>query len=219
MTRPSTFATSSPPAPGAWKRKLKRAGLILIVLLAAYFGGLITWLYRNWTELDSVETGPTPSVVVAIKQLARLETSSFHIEKVIDLADKQSLLFGLIEAEDAILLVAVGEVIAGVDLALVDAADIEIDPEKRSARIALPAPQVFSSHLDPARSYVHKRSTDALAQRSKDLEAKARAQAVKVIRKAAEDAGILDVARRNAYRTVVGLIRSLGYDQVEVTWK
>jgi hypothetical protein len=40
---------------------------------------------------------PTPNVLVAVKDLARLESASFHMERVIDLTDKQSRLFGLIE--------------------------------------------------------------------------------------------------------------------------
>ena len=66
---------------------------------------------------------PTPNVLVAVKDLARLESATFHMERVIDLSDKQSLLFGLVQSEDAILLVAVADVSAGVDLQKLDASD------------------------------------------------------------------------------------------------
>jgi len=59
---------------------------------------------------------PTPDVLVAVRDLARLESASFHMERVIDLSDKQSKLWGMINTEDAILLVAVAEVTAGIDL-------------------------------------------------------------------------------------------------------
>src|SRR5262245_21540842 len=60
---------------------------------------------------------PSPNVVRAIRDLSRLEGAEYHMERVVDLSEKQSRFFGLIEAEDAILLVAAGDVIAGVDLA------------------------------------------------------------------------------------------------------
>jgi len=43
---------------------------------------------------------------VAVRDLARLESVAYHVERVIDVRDKQSLLFGLLKTEDAILLVA-----------------------------------------------------------------------------------------------------------------
>src|SRR5450755_1486514 len=71
---------------------------------------------------------PTPNVLLAIQDLARLESASFHMERVIDLTDKQSRLFGLIQSEDAILLVAVADVSAGVDLQKLTTDDIAVNP-------------------------------------------------------------------------------------------
>src|SRR4051794_32143319 len=91
---------------------------------------------------------PTPDVLVAVRDLARLESASFHMERVIDLSDKQSKMWGLISTEDAILLVAVAEVTAGIDLSKLTAADVVVDPVGRSARIHLPAPEVLHAALD-----------------------------------------------------------------------
>src|SRR6187551_80523 len=67
-------------------------------------------------EKSTVELKPGPSVLLAVQALARLEGASYHMQRVIDLREKQSRFWGLIEAEDAILLVASGEVTAGIDL-------------------------------------------------------------------------------------------------------
>src|SRR5450432_3255462 len=91
---------------------------------------------------------PTPNVLLAIQDLARLESASFHMERVIDLTDKQSQLFGLIQTEDAILLVAVANVSAGVDLQKLTTKDIVADPAKKTATITLPAPEIFHAELD-----------------------------------------------------------------------
>ena len=159
---------------------------------------------------------PTPNVLVAVKDLARLESASFHMERVIDLSDKQSHLFGLVQSEDAILLVAVADVSAGVDLQQLQAADIVAEPAAKRVTITLPAPEVFHAELDNAKTYVHARHTGALAARKENLETRARQEAERSLIEAALQAGILNRAAQNAQRAVEGLVRGLGYSEVEV---
>lgn len=161
---------------------------------------------------------PTPDVIVAIRDLARLQTAEYHVERVIDLKDRQQRLFGLIESEDAILLVAAGDVTAGIDLATMEAADVQVDPGAGTAVLTLPAPQVLSTRLDNDRTYVHSRVTDTLAQRSETLETRARQIAEETLTEAAISGGILDRAGANAERTLRVLVESLGYRQVEIRW-
>jgi hypothetical protein len=162
---------------------------------------------------------PTPTVVLAVRDLSRLESESYHVEKVVELTDAQSKLFGLVEAKDAILLVAVGDVVAGVDLSNLSDADVRADDATHSARVTLPAPEVFSSSLDEAQTHVYERRTDVLASRNETLEGQARSEAEKQMRQAAVDQGILTRAKANAERTVRGLLRSLGFTSVDVQWK
>src|SRR4051812_20233284 len=160
---------------------------------------------------------PTPDVLVAVRDLARLESASFHMERVIDLSDKQSKLWGMISTEDAILLVAVAEVTAGIDLSKLTAADVVVDPARRSARINLPAPEVLHAALDNDKTYVHSRKTGTLADRHENLESRARKEAERTLVESAQQAGLLKRASDNARRTVEALVHSLGYDKVEVT--
>ncbi len=156
----------------------------------------------------------SPAVLVAIRDLARLESAEFHMERVVDFRERQSHLFGLLEAEDALLLVAAGEVVAGVDLAGLREGDVRVDGPK--AVVTLPAPVVFSTRLDAQRTYVHSRRTDLLARRVEALEGRAREEAERTLQRGAEEAGILARARQNAARTVQVLVTSLGYDEVTV---
>lgn len=156
------------------------------------------------------------AMVAAIRDLARLQTTSFHMERVIDLQQRQRTLFGLVESTDAILLVAAAEVEAGVDLARMQDGDVVVDLEARTAVITLPAPEIFSARLDNERTYVHTRRTDALAARSEQLETRARREAERSLEEAAVAAGILVRARDNARTAVATLVRALGYDRVEV---
>lgn len=161
---------------------------------------------------------PTPTVVLAVRDLSRLESASYHVEKVVELTDPQTKLFGLVEAKDAILLVAVGDVVAGVDLSKLSDADVQADDVAHSVRVTLPAAEVFSASLDEAQTHVYERRTDVLASRNETLEGLARTEAEKQMRQAAIDEGILARAKTNAERTVRGLLRSLGFTIVDVRW-
>ncbi len=188
---------------------------VLVIAAVAVLGALLFW--RPFESATSLRA--TPSVVLAVRDLARLETAEYHIERVIDLRDQQSLLFGLIKTQDAILFVAVGQVTAGVDLGALTDGDVVVDQTQGRANITLPAAIVFSTRLDNERSWVYARSTDVLAQRHEDLETRARQEAERTLEQAALDGGILERARLNAERTVATFVRSLGYTTVTVTSK
>lgn len=202
---------------------VRRAAAVVLGFVALIFGaamGTLSWhaCRPPPAPRDTLVVRPTADVVVAMRDLARLESAQFHMERVIDLRDQQSRLFGLVQAEDAILMVAAGDVVAGVDLTEMRDGDVVIDAERRTATVTLPPPRVLSTRLDNERTFVHTRSTDALARRREDLETRARQEAERTIAQSAIEAGILDRARANAARTVETLVRSLGYERVEVRW-
>jgi hypothetical protein len=157
-----------------------------------------------------------PDVITQVRELARLEGVSFHVERVVDLKDAQRTLFGLMPANDAILLVASGEVIAGVDLAKLQPEDVVVSSDRQSVTIHLPPAEVFSARLDNERTYVHTRKTDLLAQRKESLETQARLAAEQTLQEAAEDEGIKQRAQESVARTVKSLVRSLGFSEVRV---
>ena len=198
------------------------AALVLSLLIAA---GALVWfsvqqarrpLLPDFAAQHTEQLVAAPSVLIAVRDLARLETVSFHMERVIDLKDQQSLFFGAIAVEDAILLVAAGDVVAGVDLAKLAESDIQLDPTTHRVQLSLPAPEILAVKLDSQRTYVHSRHTDLLAVRELDLETRARQRAEEAIRAAAIEAGILRRARQNAEQVLNALLRSLGYQHVEL---
>jgi hypothetical protein len=187
-------------------------GALALVAIVALAVVAVVRPFESPTALRS-----TPSVVVAVRDLARLESVEYHVERVIDLRDRQSLLFGLIRTQDAILFVAVGEVTAGVDLAALKDGDVVADRAAGTAAVTLPPARVLSTRLDNERSWVYARTTDVLAQRHEDLETRARQEAERTLEQSAVSGGILDRARSNAEHTVAALVRSLGYTTVTVT--
>lgn len=199
-----------------------RAGLALVAVLvaAAGFGAAYRWSKPQPllppVSSEHVVMKSTPSVILAVRDLQRLESAELHMERVMDVRNKESHLFGLLNSEDALLLVAAGDVVAGVDLAAMKEGDVETDWNARKVKVVLPAPKIFSSRLDNEHTYVYSRNVDLLAKRKETLESEARTQAEKELAKAATDAGILERANRNASRTVEGLVRALGYEHVEI---
>lgn len=219
--------TGGSPAPGPdgagrLLRGVRWATAVLLLMVAAFVGSsFVTCAFHLASPDDGTGSAttivrPTPDVVVAVRDLARLESTAYHIERVIDLRDRQERLFGLVQAEDAILLVASGQVTAGVDLTRMRDGDVVVDPEAGTAEILLPAPEILSTRLDNDRTYVHARATDVMARRDETLETRARQEAERTLEEAAIEAGILARARWNAEQTVGTLVRSLGYDRVTI---
>ena len=200
-----------------------RAGCLVLgaILIGMGIGALVMGALGESEEppetVDVLQ--PTPNVIVAIEDLARLETTSFHVERVIDLVARQRQVFGLVEAEDAILLVAAGDITAGVDLTKMRDGDVVVDVQRRRATVTLPPPEIFAATLDNESTYVHTRDTDALARRDPHLETRARREAERTLRESAIEGGILERAGANAETAVRTLVRSLGYDTIDIRWR
>lgn len=195
-----------------------KAGWILLLVVvggAAYFAGARERVEPPPSKTTMLEH-PMPSVVLAVQSLARLESVSFHMERVVDLTRKDQKLWGLVETEDNILLVAVGDVEAGVDLGKLKQQDVTIDEATKKARIVLPPAEIFAARLDNDRTYVHSRHTDVLSKKDVQLETEARRRAERSIREGALEAGILEQAEDSAINTVRSLAQSLGYTIVTV---
>ncbi|WP_437765325.1 DUF4230 domain-containing protein [Sorangium sp. So ce281] len=198
-----------------------RIALLVVALFASVGFGALVVAPRLGAPAPSsgVVARPSPALVIAIRDLSRLETTEVHVEKVVDLADRQSRLFGLVQATDALLLVAVGHVTIGVDLARIGEGDIAMDPETGVARLTLPAPEVFSTRLDEDETYVYTRSTSLLARRNEQLEARARKEATAAIEKAALEGNVMTRAKAQAERQITALATQLGAKRVEIRWR
>jgi hypothetical protein len=192
------------------------SSLLAIVTLAV--GLLLGYFAPGWFK-GAKPPAPSPDVITQVRELSRLEGVSYHVERVVDLKDKQQALFGLVTAEDAILLVASGDVTAGVDLGKLAPGDVSVSPDRKKVTLHLPPVEIFSARLDNDRTYVHTRKTDALAERKESLETDARRAAEQTLRAAAEEAGIVKRAQESVERTVRSLVRSLGFSEVEVDFR
>jgi hypothetical protein len=154
---------------------------------------------------------PNPVTIVrSVRSLARLETIEYAIEKVITAETGQGALASLFG--DRLILVAHGEVLAGVDLNKLGPKDMWLEGEV--LYVDLPEAEIFEASLDNEKTYVYSRERGLLTRGGLSLEGNARSAAEDEIEKAAMENGILDQARRNAEAYLYGFLVQLGYPEV-----
>jgi hypothetical protein len=195
--------------------------LAFFVVLSATAVTLVL-VVRSWLTPPPpsvITVRATPDILIAVRDLARLETAEVHVEKVIDLTDQQSRMFGLIRATDALLLVAVGRATLGVDLSKLGEGDVSMDAASKTAHLRLPPPELLQAGLDEKATYVYTRSTSLLARRNEQLESEARREAVESIKKAALAPDMVARAKAQAEKQLRSLITQLGAERVEITWR
>jgi Protein of unknown function (DUF4230) len=154
---------------------------------------------------------PSPiSILREVRNLSRLETIQFSIERVIT-AESGHGVFGPLLG-DRLLFVGHGDVIAGVDLAKLGPDDL--NTSEGVLYVHLPEAEIFSASLDNEKSYIYNRETGLFTKGDINLETNARRAAEVEIQKAALEDGILEVARQNAETYLYGMFRELGFSEI-----
>jgi hypothetical protein len=154
-----------------------------------------------------------PTVVRQIQQLQRLETVNYSLDKIIS-GERSNPYLPKFLVGDRLLLVMHGQVIAGIDLAGVQPADVTVAGDKVS--IKLPAAEVFTTSLDNTKTRVYSRETGLLSSTDPFLESEVRQEAERQLTEAALQDGILAMAAQNGKTTIAGLLRGIGFREVEV---
>jgi hypothetical protein len=197
------------------------AALLLGVLLSLLIAPALAGRGRGfWTQMADFVTRrdtrfhlESPSVVMKIRELNRLETVTYSIDKIVE-GDRESILFPSFLAGDKIILVAHGEVIAGVDLSKLQPGDVSVSGQ--SVRVRLPKAEILTTRIDNQATRVYSRSTGLLVSADPNLESQVRAVAEQQIGQAAMDEGILSKARQGAKTSVAALLSALGFQSVDV---
>jgi hypothetical protein len=194
------------------------AGALLGFLAIASLGHLAHAGF--WNSFASFVTGrsttidtSSPSVVEKIRQLSRLESVVYSLDKIVEGEHKSSYIPDFLVG-DKLILVAHGEVIAGVDLQQLKPADVSVNGD--SIHVKLPAPQVFTTRIDNSQTKVYSRITGMLVNPDVNLESQVRQAAEQQMTQAALDDGILTKAHANAQTAVTALLYGLGFHKVDV---
>jgi len=204
---------------GAWI-----LGILLGATLAVILIGALIWLttglgvlhalsvLRNSTSQTQINVDQ-PTVVRQVQQLRRLETVNYTMDKIISGEHSNPYLPKFLVG-DRLLLVVHGEVIAGVALGGVLSGDVTVAGDKVTIR--LPAAEVFTTNLDNSKTRVYSRETGLLSSTDPFLESEVRQEAVRQLTEAALQDGILKTAADNGRATIAGLLRGLGFRDVNV---
>jgi hypothetical protein len=191
-------------------------GLIIGVLLIPFLAAravLSTPLGRLLNGRSTRIDTSSASVVDKIRQLNRLESVDYSIDKIVE-GNHQAQGLPDFLAGDRLLLIAHGEVIAGVDLSRLDPKAVQVNGN--AVHVRLPEPQVLVTRIDNTRTRVYERTTGILVPTDPNLETQVRQAAEQQITQAAIDDKILDKARQNARVSVTGLLYALGFHTVDV---
>jgi hypothetical protein len=206
-------------------------GGVTVVLLFMLFGRQVlngitqSVPERVRTEVQRVVATPTPKVVDRggtirqIQALNRLETQQYSIERVVEASVERGNFLDAFLGE-RLLLIASGDVVAGVDLAKLQESDVDISADGESITLRLPPSEVFSARLDNDRTQVYDRQTGIGTQltggQDPTLETQARQEAERQIFAAACEDGAMQKAADEAQRSMEAFLRLLEFENVTV---
>ena len=155
-------------------------------------------------------TGPV--VVEGIRELDQLATVRWTESVPVTKESGGDLLDRLFSGEK-VLVIATGNVEAGVDLGDIHKGDVSVDGD--TVTINLPEAEILSASLDEEKTRVYDRDFSPLNFRpDDDLVEEARLRAVKKIAASARENGILDTAEGNAEDSIHAFVTTLGFEEV-----
>lgn len=163
-------------------------------------------------------------IVQQIRQSSELTTASFTMQAVVP-AQQDATVSGFVFGTTKLLYIAHGEVKAGVDLARLDPAQIQLRATEadngsvNGVRIQLPIAQVLDQKIDVNRSQVYDYNRGFLGlgpDTGPALQSLAQQTALLTITTAACEAGILERASDRAKLVVTQLLQAAGHQNVVV---
>src|SRR5215212_2109915 len=221
-----------PPPPG-WTppRRRSRVRLVAVVLLAlvlfvavSSLSGLRLWpSFPNPFATRQVDRSQ-PVLLKAIEDLEVYKAATGNFQVVVDLEESTRGIPLAIKGQRT-LFVAGGSVDAEVDFSTLDEGAIKVSGDGKRAEITLPHARLTKARVDPEQSRVFSRerglldrlgsvlSDNPTSERELYRLAQARMQA------AAAESDLRAQAERNTRAMLEGMLRSLGYTEVKVTFR
>jgi hypothetical protein len=198
---------------------MDRKRVLLLALFALGLAALISFLSAFLAvRLQGGRTGRTPlttaTIIQRVQALSEMVTIKYVLEKVVVLEDPKYL-GGLIPlGENRIILLAQGQVKAGVDFSKLAPGDVSISGH--TIVLTLPRARVTDAYLVEQRTQVLDYHTGLLVPFDKALEQTARRNALTEITRAARQNGIEEEATRQACQQMTHFLQALGFTEVEV---
>jgi hypothetical protein len=203
-------------------RWAKLVGVLVVVLVLVLTG---LRLLHRLDDVFGTETHDRsgPALLKSVRDLSRYDAASGNFQVVVDLEKDTKYLPDAIRGSRT-LYIGAGNVDAYVDLGKVGSGDVRVNDERTSATLRLPHARLGSPALDTDRSYAVSKQR-GLLDRLGDLfsdnpndERAVRKLAARHIGEAAKDSGLTARAERNTTDMLRGLLRSLGFKDVRVSY-
>ncbi|MFZ3554405.1 DUF4230 domain-containing protein [Streptomyces sp. BH055] len=200
-----------------------KAAVVLCVVLAVVLTGL--GMVHRLGDVFGTETHDRsgPALLKSVRDLSRYEAAAGNYQVVVDLDKDSKYLPDAIQGTRT-LYVGAGSVNAYVDLGRIDPGDVRVNDDRTSATLRLPHARLAAPVLDTDRSYAVAKQR-GLLDRLGDLfsdnpgdEKAVRQLAARHIGEAARDSHLTGRAERNTTEMLRGLLRSLGFREVNVSY-
>jgi hypothetical protein len=204
-----------------WAKAVSAVVLVLVV----FFAGIRLSVLPGLKDLFGTETHDRsgPALLQSIQDMSRYDAASGNFQVVVDLEKDTQYLPDAIRGSRT-LYIGAGTVDAYVDLGKVGKDDVTVNGDRTSATLRLPHAALGKPALDPDRSYAVSKQR-GLLDRLGDLfsdnpnsEQAVQKLAVKHIGDAARDSGLTRRAETNTTDMLDGLLRSLGFKEVQVSY-
>jgi hypothetical protein len=209
--------------------RLRRLTALVAVIAAAVIAILLVLStvhllpqFRNPFAETTVDRS-SPAVLKSISKLSRYEAASGSFQVVVNLEQRTSWLPAFIEGTQT-LFVGHGTDIAFVDFSKLKGSAIKVSHNRTQVAIKMPKARLEPAVLNVQRSYVFA-EVHGLLNRignffagNPDSQHQVYVLAQKKIQTAAQHSELLTQAQRNTRTMLIGLMRSLGFHQVTVTF-
>ncbi len=204
-----------------WFRPFCLAVLVLLLLNTIVVGVIIVLLVRQVISIppnliSALTGGPAQTTITAttvldkIQSLSSLVTTRYNYSSLVTSnRDMPGILNGLYG--DKLIMVAVGQVDAGIDLHKVTATG-----NGDSMTITLPPPELQSCSLDEKNSYVVSRETGLFAKPAPNLDQEARRFAIAQFRADALNSDIYSQVQTSAQTAVGQFVNGLGVKKFNI---
>ena len=195
------------------------AVIVLIVVLSAVH--LLPQLRNPFAETTTVRSQPV--ILKSITNLSRYEAASGSFEVVVDLTKRSSIIPSFLEGSET-LFIGQGTDIAFVDFATLKNQAIHVNADRTSVTVTLPKPQLEPAVLNVNQSYVYAQQQGLFNRIGNFFSGNPNSQqqvyqiAQQKIQTAARQSPLLTEAQKNTEGMLTGMLTSLGFQHVTVTF-
>lgn len=218
MTTPIKRASRRMPG---WAKAVSAVVLVLVLL----FAGIVLSVLPGLKDLLGTESHDRtgPALLQSIQDMSRYDAASGNFQVVVDLEKDSKYLPDAIRGS-RMLYVGAGTVDAYVDLGKLGEDDVKVNEDRTSATLRLPHAALGKPALNPDRSYAVSKQRGLLDRLgdffsdNPNSEQAVQKLAVKHIGDAAKESGLTTRAETNTTDMLQGLLRSLGFKEVHVSY-